>query len=125
MDLCKFILQRIMLSNTFSLIVTDPFLFPEFAAALAASGRKTVVIAGVSTEVVVLQTSFGALNAGYSVYVPVDVIGSRSERTETAALREIERVGAMTTSIRSFLLRLTSDLSKAPGCEVLRAIGSL
>lgn len=112
-------------ANTFSRTVTDPFLVPEFVAALEASGRRTVIIAGVSAEVGVLQASFGALKAGYRVYVPVDAIGSRSERTEAAALREIERAGAVTTSVRSLLLRLTPDLSKAPGRDILGAISSL
>lgn len=112
-------------ADIFPRTVTNPFLVPEIAQALSIKGRKTLIVSAVSTEVAVLQTTFGALAAGYKVYVPVDAIGSRSERTEAAALREIERAGVVTTSVRSLLLRLTPDLSKAPGNEILKALGSL
>lgn len=111
--------------NTFRRTITDPFLVPDIAHALSSNGRKAVVISGVSTEVAVFQTSVGAIAAGYKVYVPVDAIGSRSERTEAATLREIERAGVVTTSVRSFLLRLTPEVSRPPGNEILKALGSL
>lgn len=109
----------------FTRTVTNPFMVAEFSRTLSNNGRKTLIVSGVSTEVAVLQTSCGAIAAGYKAYVPVDAIGSRSERTEAAALREMERAGVVTTSVRSLLLRLTPDLSKAPGTEILKALGAL
>lgn len=105
--------------------VTSPFLEPAIVSKLAASGRKTIVVAGFSVEVAVLQTSLDAIDAGYAVQVPVDAVGSRSERTEAAAFRQIERAGAVTTSVRSLLLRLTPDLSRPPGSLMLRALAAL
>ncbi|AYG70178.1 MULTISPECIES: isochorismatase family protein [unclassified Rhizobium] len=112
-------------TNTFSRTTTNPFLVPALAETPATKNRSALIISGFSAETAVLQTAFGALQAGYFVYVPVDAIGSRSERTERAAITEMERRGATLTSVRSLLLRLTPDLSSAPGSEILKALGSL
>jgi hypothetical protein len=58
----------------------------QLLLALASSGRKTLIIAGFSTEAVVLHSVMGAINAGYHVYGPVDACGGMSERTEAAAI---------------------------------------
>jgi len=82
------------------------------------------MIAGFSAETAVLHTALGALAAGYTVYVPVDCTGSRAERTEAAAFREMERAGVTTSSLRSLLLRMTPDLSCTPGADIVRLLSN-
>jgi|GEM_PF-6021195 len=104
--------------------LTGPFLVPDIVAALAGYDRQTLMIAGFSAETAVIQTALGALAAGYTVYVPVDCTGSRTERTEAATFREMERAGVTTSSLRSLLLRMAPDLSCAPGADVIRLLGN-
>jgi nicotinamidase-related amidase len=62
--------------------------------ALKAAGRRQVVMAGVEAHVCVLQTGFELLEAGYSVHVAADAVGSRKAMDRDLALRRLERRGS-------------------------------
>jgi nicotinamidase-related amidase len=96
-------------------VVASPFQDGATREALAASGRKTLIIAGFATEAVVLHAVMGAINEGYHVYVPVDACGGISERTEAAALRQIEAIGGVTTSTVTLATALAPDFSTEMG----------
>jgi len=66
---------------------------------LGAAGRRTLVVSGFATEVVVLHAVRAAISAGCDVLVPVDACGGMSARTEDAAFRQIEAAGGVTTSL--------------------------
>ncbi len=114
-----------MPETTFGRMVTSPFLEPRIVARLAASHRKTLVIAGFTTEVAVLQSALDGIAAGYAVQVPLDAIGSRSERTESPAIRQIEMAGGSTSSVLSLVTRWAPDLSRPPGSEIIKALDAL
>ena len=100
----------------------SPFLDEATRTALAATGRKTLVISGFAMEVVVLHAARAAIAAGYSVLVPVDACGGMSARTEDAALRQIESAGVVTTSVVGLVTALAPDASKSPGQEAFAAL---
>lgn len=112
-------------SNTLLRTLAGPFMDEPTAKALAANGRKTLFIAGYAAEVVVLQSALDAIAAGYTVYYVVDAIGGRSERTEDAAFREMERAGAIPASVISLVTRMTPDFFHAPGSEAFAALQPL
>ena len=112
-------------ANTFSRGPASPFLDPPTVAALAASGRRTLVISGFSGEVVVLHAALDGLAAGYAVQLPLDAIGSQSERTESAILRQIERAGGVSTSIWTLVSRLEPDFQQPPGSQVFEMMKTL
>jgi hypothetical protein len=112
-------------ANTFWRGEAGPFLDPATVSALDSNGRRTLVIAGFASEVVVLHAALDALEAGYTVQLPLDVVGSLSERTENAAIRQIERAGGITTSLWSLVSRLEPDFQKPPGLDVFKAMQSL
>lgn len=89
---------------------------------LSAQGRRTLVIAGFTAEVVVLQAALDAIAAGYVVYYVVDAVGSRSERTEAAAFRQIELAGGQPCSVMSLSTRLAPDFFRAPGSDVFATL---
>ena len=93
--------------------------------AIAATGRKTLVVAGVASEVVVLHAALAARAAGLDVHVLLDASGGFSPRTEAAALREMERAGAVSSSVASFTTRLAEDFSTAEGQAAMAALMSL
>jgi hypothetical protein len=112
-------------ANTFQRFVGNVFLHPETAQAITANKRKCIVVAGFAAEVVVLHSSLAALEAGYSVQVPLDAVGGRSVRTEGAALGQIERAGGVMTSVLSLVTGLAPDFSCAPGAQTLEALRAL
>jgi len=89
----------------------SPFLDEATRAAIAATGRQHLVIAGFATEAVVMHGVRDAIAAGYQVYVPVDACGGMSSRTEDAAFRQIEAAGGVTTSVVTVVTALAPDFS--------------
>jgi Isochorismatase family len=108
--------------NTLLRRLTGPFMDVPTTSALAANGQKILVIAGFATEVVVLQATLDAIQAGYAVYYVADATGSQSERTEQAAFREMERAGAIATSVLGLTTRLEPDFFHSPGSETFAAL---
>ncbi|MBI0329265.1 isochorismatase family protein [Burkholderia plantarii] len=111
--------------TSFRRVVASPFMEPAIVSALAAHDRKILVIAGFSAEVAVLQSTLGAIGAGYTVQIPVDTMGSRSARTEDAVMRQMEKAGAIPTSVLSLSALLAPDFSQQPGSAVLSALAGL
>jgi pimeloyl-ACP methyl ester carboxylesterase/nicotinamidase-related amidase len=103
----------------------SPFLDEATRAAIAATGRQHLVIAGFATEAVVLHGVHDAIAAGYRAYVPVDACGGMSSRTEDAAFRQIEAAGGVTTSVVTLVTALAPDFSTDLGGKAFGILQSL
>ncbi len=103
----------------------SPFLDEKTKLALKDNARKTLVIAGFATEVVVLHTVVGAIEAGYRAIVPVDACGGMSERTESAALRQIEAFGGEVTSTVTIATFIEPDFTTELGQQMFGALQQL
>ncbi|GEK73600.1 MULTISPECIES: isochorismatase family protein [Halomonas] len=71
---------------------------PDFAKALAQSGRHQVVLCGAEAHVCVLQTGLGLREAGYEVFWLAEATVSRRREEASLARRRIERAGAWAVS---------------------------
>jgi len=60
-----------------------------------------IVVAGCEAHVCVLQTVLGLLDRSRRVYVAADAVGSRRPENRDAALRRMERAGAILTTAES------------------------
>jgi nicotinamidase-related amidase len=77
---------------------------PGFRAAIEATGKKNIVIAGLWTEVCVTWPTLNLLAAGYNVYIVEDACGATSQAAHDAALRRCVQAGAVPlTSIATVL----------------------
>lgn len=75
----------------------------DIAAAVAAAGKKQVVICGIETHICVSQTARELLQKGFEVYVAANASGSRQESEHRMALRLLERKGAYVTSVEGIV----------------------
>jgi nicotinamidase-related amidase len=66
----------------------------DFLAAVKATGRKQLIIAGVVTEVCVAFPALSALEAGYEVFVVTDASGTFNPITRDAAWDRMSAAGA-------------------------------
>lgn len=66
----------------------------DFVAAIKATGKKQLLIAGVVTEVCVAFPVLSALAEGYEVFVVTDASGTFNAMTRDAAWRRMEAAGA-------------------------------
>jgi nicotinamidase-related amidase len=66
----------------------------DFVAAIEATGRRQLVIAGVVTEVCVAFPALSAIEAGYEVFVVTDASGTFNEMTRHSAWNRMAAAGA-------------------------------
>lgn len=100
----------------------DSFLNEEIVAAIEATGRKTLLISGVATELAVQLPALTASDQRYRVYVVLDACGGMSKRTEQAAVLRLAKAGATTVSVMTLAGEIAGDFRDA---KAQQAIGIL
>jgi nicotinamidase-related amidase len=100
----------------------DSFRNQAIVEAVKATGRKTLLISGVSSEVAVQLPAITAADMGYRVLLVVDACSGMSERTEQAAIQRIIKAGGDTVSVMTLAGELAGDFGTA---EAQAAIGIL
>ena len=84
----------------------------EFHEAVAATGRKKLIIAALWTEACLTFPTLDALAEGYEVYPVVDAVGGTSVLAHETALRRIEQSGAKLISIAQLACELQRDWNR-------------
>ena len=67
----------------------------EFVAAVKATGRNKLLVAGVSTEVCVAFVALSAVGAGYEVYAVIDASGTWSKLVQEVAVQRMVQAGVV------------------------------
>lgn len=80
-----------------------------FPSDLRRSGRQNVVLLGMETHVCIAQTAMDLISTGLSVFIAVDAVGSRSHLDHVTALRRLERVGAIPTTVEAIAFEWLGD----------------
>lgn len=94
---------------------------PAFVAAVAKTGRKNLVMAGVTTDVCLVYPAISAVRAGYRVQAVMDASGSPYELSEDMARRRMERAGVVLTATVTVIAELAQDWSRPEG-EKLKGV---
>ncbi len=74
---------------------------PGVLAELRAAKRDSVVLAGMETHVCVMQTALDLIANGFTVFLPADALQARSQLDHDVALRRLERLGGVITSVEA------------------------
>ena len=75
--------------KTFAPRTTATAYTPDFESWLKSTGRKNVIIGGISIDNCTLHTSLDLLRNGYNVFVIVDVSSTNSKLAEDAAIQRL------------------------------------
>lgn len=97
--------------------VFDAFDTNEFAAAIDATGRKKLIMAGIQTDVCLALTALTALDRGYEVYIVVDASAATTKETHDTAVMRLVQAGAIPVNwlaVGSEILRGWADPVLAP-----------
>lgn len=86
------------------------------------SGRHTILLSGVATELAVQLPAVSASNAGYRVFVVIDACGGMSQRTEQAALDRIGQAGGTSISVMTLAGEIAGDLREARAQQAVRIL---
>jgi nicotinamidase-related amidase len=68
---------------------------PDFVAAVEATGKKTLIIAGTITSVCMAFPSISAVHAGYRVFAVVDASGTYSKMAQEITLARVVQAGVV------------------------------
>lgn len=85
----------------------------EFVDAVAATGRKKLIISGITTDVCVAFATLSALEMGYEVHVVAS--GTMSEQVQDAAIMRMAAAGATITNWFAVSCELLSDWRNPAG----------
>jgi nicotinamidase-related amidase len=82
---------------------------PQFVKAVKKTGRKQLIIAGITTDVCVATVALSALEAGYRVYVVADASGALSHVGSGTAMLRIASAGGQLMSWFAVAAELQRD----------------
>lgn len=85
----------------------------EGLAAIKATGKKFVILAGIETHVCVLQTALDLLEEGLQPVLVTDCVNSRKAKDKDMAIERLIQAGVIPTTYESLLFELTVN-AKSP-----------
>lgn len=94
----------------------------SFAAAVRATGRKKLIIAGVTNDVCTVFPALTLVGQGYEVQVIADAGGSPGKVGDDMALRRMERAGATLSSTNQVIAELAGNWSTPEGMEIVQQV---
>ena len=96
----------------------------DFVAAVKKTGRKKLIVAGVSTEVCVAFVALAALREGYDVYAVIDASGTWSKLIADTAVRRMVQAGVVPMTWIGAAAELQADWRNPTGQGLASVMGA-
>jgi nicotinamidase-related amidase len=93
---------------------------PDFVKTVRATGRKTLIIAGVWTSVCVMFPALDARAAGYKVYAVIDASGDPSELVSRTTVARFAQAGVIPTSTNAVLSETHRTWNRPEAAELAK-----
>ncbi|HIK07401.1 MAG TPA: isochorismatase family protein [Trichormus sp. M33_DOE_039] len=94
----------------------------NFKAAVEATGRKQLIMAGVTTDVCLVFPSISARQEGYQVQAVMDASGSPFDISEDMSRRRMENQNVVLTATNTLIAELAQDWSKPEGTQLIQLL---
>ena len=95
---------------------------PRVAQAIAATGRKKLIFAGISLEVCAAFPAITAVSKGLDAYVAVDASGTFSETKRQVGLLRMLQAGVILSDYATLMVEILKDNSRPEAAAVYGAI---
>jgi len=102
--------------------VVDCWTYAPFRDAVLATGRRKLIMAGLTNDVCIVFPAISAVEEGFEVQVVVDAGGSPTTQADETALRRMERAGVTLTSTNQVMAELATDWAGPIGSTVQRVM---
>ena len=89
----------------------------DFRAAVEATGRKTLLIAGIMTSICVVEPALAALAEGYTVYAIIDASGAYSEASQRISIARLTQAGVIVVDTEAVISELQQTWARADYAE--------
>ena len=94
----------------------------EFSGPVKETGRQTLVMAGVTTDVCLAPPAISAASDEFRVVAVVDASGSPSKMADEVAIRQMERYDVEVTATNALIAELASDWSTSGGQSLMQVL---
>ena len=84
-------------------------------AAVAALGRKKIILAGLTTDICMYWAATSALKLGYEVLVVADACGTTSVQGDEMTYARLRKAGADVAVVNQVVTELANDFSTVEG----------
>ena len=91
---------------------------PDFKKAVENTGRKKLIVAGISTDVCLLFPILSAISEGYDAYAVFDSSGTWNDIAQQATMMRLAQAGCKTTNWVSVAAELQNDWRNPTGQEL-------
>ena len=98
--------------------VVDCWMYEPFRAAVLATGRNRLIMAGLTNDVCIVFPAISAVQDGFQVQVVADAGGSPTKAADDAALARMAAHGVTITSTNQVMAELATDWASASGAAI-------
>ena len=102
--------------------VVNAWTDPAFKAAVEATGRKNLIMAGVTTDVCLVFPAIDAVGEGYAVQAVMDASGSPFELSEDMSRRRMQDAGVVLTATNTVIAELAQNWSTPEGQQLIQLL---
>ena len=99
--------------------VVNAWAYPEFRDAVLATGRKNLIMAGVTTDVCLIFPSIDAALEGFAVQAVMDASGSPSDLSEELSRQRMHDAGVVLTTTNTLMAEIAQDWSTPNGQQLI------
>ncbi|MBY0612988.1 MAG: isochorismatase family protein [Beijerinckiaceae bacterium] len=94
----------------------------NFKAAIEKTGRKQLIMGGVTTDVCLIYPTISAVEAGYEVQAVLDISGSPFALSEETARKRMELAGVQFTATNTIIAELAQDWASPHGSQLIQLL---
>ena len=98
--------------------VVDCWKYEPYKNAVLATGRKKLIMSGLTNDVCIVYPAISAVEDGFEVQVVVDASGSPTTLADETSLRRMEKHGVTLTSTNQVMAELANSWSEGAGQTV-------
>ena len=99
--------------------VVNAWAYPEFRDAVLATGRKNLIMAGVTTDVCLIFPAIDAAQEGFNVQAVMDASGSPSDLSEEFSRQRMHDAGVVLTATNTLMAEIAQDWSTPDGQKLM------
>lgn len=102
--------------------VVDCWAYEPFKQAVLSTGRKKLIMAGLTNDVCIVYPAISAVEDGFSVQVVADAGGSPTKAADDASIERMRSHGVEITSTNQLLAELATDWASPEGSAIQRIL---
>lgn len=99
--------------------VVNAWAYPDFHKAVLATGRKNLIMAGVTTDVCLIFPAIDAAKEGFGVQAVMDASGSPSDLSEELSRQRMHDAGVVLTTTNTLMAEIAQDWSTPTGQQLI------